>query len=251
MTEDEAEMEKYVRRHKPASPAKPASDLAPTVRSTKVITPAEWHRTRTVNYFITVAIVSVSIPLLFGFAFSEGFKHMEYQNYFFASAVAIFGTCAIVNMGRSTAYNAWLNGKLYPCTGWDEFLAKRSDLFWKKSYYTPIKITFKLKPEATALHNEVVTVFLKNWEKEWVKYYRGQDYESGEGSPSDFTVRGLTIAGDISRSGLVDIVSKMSRSVPTVTRMLGTNLDSVVIKSVPEETLYKLKKIKRDVFDGQ
>ena len=167
--------------------------------------------------------------------------------YTFAAMAAIVLVCAGWWLYQFSVYRKWTSGKLYPVVGWNELLASRSKVFWKKEFYISITVSFKLSNHATGLHHEAINLFLKNMVSKRQKY-ANMDWHAG-GHPVDFTVNKKTITGDVDSTALKWLADMLSKKFISLSKLLGEALESVSIEYTGYEREYRHKYTGRDAHE--
>jgi len=134
-------------------------------------------------------------------------------------------------------YQSFLKNKLTALSGWQVFVASRSQEFMKGKRF--VRLIVSLQPTATAntLHHKAISDFLSDWVKRSAHIYAGTKWTKG--SPDSFKLSGFTVNGHIG----------VGNGMAFVIRSLSNNLISL-FKTVGEENLtFSLKYENEISFD--
>lgn len=246
---DDEKLKEYIRENTPTqrteihTPPPPQTPRKPHTKS-----PLSWYVVRVIIDFIFKTFYGMMIGLMAytviytvdqGIAGPAGIGVM----------VLLFVANIVWTMYRYGRYTSWLRGVYYKHSGWDEFFAKRSELFWKERRYTNVKVTIKLNPGAGDLHRNAVQAFTKKIVQEWDKRYEGIDWEIGYGKPKDFTASGNSFQGEISYVEISYLLKILIPKFMPLAKLLGDKLAEVTITSDTSEHRVEAKKVKREIGD--
>jgi hypothetical protein len=244
MSNDE-KIKEYLRQNK-IKPEPQKVEIKPAFE-TKGMTP-NWFMLRQLPWKVLMLLIYLlAFMIIVGVTLSKFLPGDEGLLYTFAAMAIIVLASAGWWLHKFSQYRKWKSGKLYPVVGWAELLASRSKVFWKKEFYISITVGFNLANNATGLHHEAVTLFLKNTVSNKRKY-ANMDWHAG-GHPSDFKVNKKSMTGDVDALALSWLVETLSKKFIPLSKLLGNALESVTLEYDGYEREYRHKYRGRDAHE--
>jgi hypothetical protein len=241
MSNDE-KLKEYLRQNK-IKPEPKRVEIRPAVETKGMTT--SWFMLRQLPLKVFMLLIYLlAFMVIVGVTLDKFLPGDEGLLYTFAAMAVIGLACAGWWLYQFSQYKKWISGKLYPITGWAELLASRSKVFWKKEFYIPVTVNFKLTSNATGLHHEAIMLFLKNTVSNKRKY-SDMDWHAG-GHPSDFKVNKKSITGDVDTQALNWLAETLSKNFIPLSKLLGNALESVTMEYEGYEREYRHKYRGRD-----
>ena len=247
---DEEKLKAYLRQNaqKPKPVEEPEPEVTAPIKYKGKETPGSWYSSRLWPTFRWTSIFGTFFTGVLFLAINDrGGLDRESAFTIGGSIWVIFMAVNIaITVRRLTRYSKWIKGGYYKLIGWNEFFAKRTKDFWEERNYTYVQITFNLTPDATDLHRQVRKAFLNKMVEKWNKGYQDKDLEWTGKAPKDFQANGEALYGDVSQRELLTIVKMLAPRFIPVSKMLGTKLQDVVIKSDSKEVTHNMREEKED-----
>ncbi len=254
MTDDE-QLRDYIKQNAPkkakSKPKEPKAAMPEKVRP--INTPLSYYKRLIIYDFIGFSVVIVLISLVAFFLLNA---NSDWTNdtallLTISFGIALYAIVTVVLVKRWQAYFEWINNKYYELKGWNEFFATRSTDFWSSRLYTPISVNFHLANDSPEVHREAIKVYIKKFGQKWGKWYEEIDWEPGVGKPKDMVTNTTSFHLDISKVEIPRLIAILTRKFNPLAKLLGSHLNRVEISYEDKESVYKLKKESRDVFDRQ
>jgi phosphate/sulfate permease len=173
-----------------------------------------------VSKLVAMIMAIAGITVYVGMSSQEGATFSSTILYSLVIVIVIGAAYALYLYSWYPGYMKLITEKPYSLKGWKDFIASRSESFWKDKQFVKITVLVNMAPLANTSHHQAVVNFLKKWEEDGDSIYSGTKWEGGR--PDSFKSSGKSISGHISLSnGMRLLLSKLLNELPELITRLG------------------------------